>query len=410
MSNISNTLLPRNLALYDTNSYGGIVSRKSGYTAAQPTNGYIPGNKIMFTLPLEFIDFRKSTFQFTIAGIAGTGGTYTRFNVDMRSIIDRMQIICGSTVIYDCQGQNLLFNMMNNIKDVNWAATAGTILNGTGTTAQRQTDFANPNRVYAVELYNIAGSDLLSYALPMQKLGAQTQIVLYLAQPASCMESDGANPSYVVNNCQYHYDSLTPSPGWDNLYNSRVMSNGVNFNYLNYEFLFDSSTLQVGLRRATKSLTFRYSSLIGVIAVMRPIANVESLTANNKLSTYNFNGIDSAQMRIGTYTQPIDQVRSYSDLYMMFLQLFDKSAQEALAGAVNFNTNNFILAINLARHPYEKIDQNTSISGINTSISNNLQLDISFDTPLNVAYTLETYGLYESTVSFNANGSITFQQ
>lgn len=408
MSSEAKTLLPDNLAIYDMNSYGGVVSRKSGYVPAQPQSGYQPGNKIMFSLPMEFMDLRKATFQFTVQGTPGAGATYTRFNVDMRSVINRIIIQFGSRTVYDCQGQNLLFNITNNTHLSTWASTSGVITNGTGSTVQRNADFLNANRVYAVELYNLPNSELLSYPLPLHKLGSQVYVTLYLADPSTCIESDGTAPTYVLNNCQWHYDSLTPSEGWNSMYNDQI-PRGVAYNYLNFEQMFDSSILTAGTTQASKTLTFRYSSFLGIIAVMRPLASINSLTANNKLSTFNLNSLNVAQLRIGTFTQPIDQARSPADLYLMFCQLFNKSAYDPLAAAVNFDSSNFVLAINLAKHPHQKIDQNTSISGINTSISNSLILDLGFSTPLPANYTLEVYGISECSVIFQPNGSITWE-
>lgn len=400
------TGIPSDLALYNTLKYDGVISRVNSYQPASPQSNYQAGQLITFQMPLEFLDFRNMSWQFTIQGSV-TGGTFARFNSDIRSIIKRMTIVFGSKVVYDCQHQNLLFNITNQIKDVNWAAGPGTILNGTGSTTQRNADFTNPNRVYAVQLYN-QRAELLSSALPLQKLNMQMYINLYLAPANECVETDGTNPNYIVNNNQLHISSLIPSSGWEQRFASRIPQ-GISFNYLNFENAFDTSILGVGVSRASKTLNFRYTSLTGIIFVMRPSAGLQNPATLNKLSEYDFNNLNSCSIRLGSFQQPTDQDTNYADRYTMAVELFGKSTQLPLALAQNFNTTNFVGAVNLAKHPFEEMNSSNSVNGVNTSISSALILDMSFSSPLSQNYTLDVYAMSECSVIWQPNGSIIWE-
>ena len=208
-TNINKIGLPESLALSEVYKYGGIRSRINNYFSAIPESNYTPGQTIMLQCPMELVDFRSHSLEFTVTGTPGTGATFTRFNKDIRSIIQRMVIKFGGKVVYDCQNQNLLFNLFDGTYDFNWEDSCGLIALGTGDATQRNADFINPNRIYSVQLYGLT-PEFLNKVLPLQKLQVQLTIELTLAAPNVCIECDGTNPSYQVNNVRFHYASLVP--------------------------------------------------------------------------------------------------------------------------------------------------------------------------------------------------------
>lgn len=400
------TAISSDIALYDLLKYDGIISRLNTYVPASPESGYQPNQLITFAMPQEAIDFRNSSFQFTVSASA-PGSTYAYFNSDIRSIIRRMTVSFGSKIVLDIQNQNLLFNITNELKDPLWASYNGLILNGTGSQVQRQADFTNANRVYSVQLYNM-NSELLSQVLPLQKLSMNMYVNIYLAAANECITTDSVNPTFTVNNCQFHYSSLVMSQTWENLWDAKIPKS-IAYNYITYENAFDTSLLANGISRASKTLNYRYTSLNGIIFVMRPSANINSLTAVDKLNRYDFNNLNLCQVRIGGYTQPSDNTANLSDRLTMVCEMFGLSTKNPLAGALNFGSTSFVGAVNLARHPYSSQTNNSSINGINTSISSALILDLGFSAPLSQAYTLDIYAVAENSIVFTTNGSLVWE-
>ncbi len=82
--------------------------------------------------------------------------------------------------------------------------------------------------------------------------------------------------------------------------------------------------------------------------------------------------------------------------------------RSAFISATNFGSTSYVLCIPLSKHPREWNDSYGSISGINTSIANNIVFDLQFNTPLAANMTVDFYALSEQSVIFNANGSISW--
>lgn len=405
-NNGSPKALPESLALEKEFVYGGVIARANSYIPAKPESGYQPNQIMTIELPFEMVDLRASTLQFTITGVPAGGASFTRFNFDIRSIFQRIAIRFGSKYVLDQSNQNLLYNILDGTLDVNWAPTVGSINTGTGSTVQRNADFLNPNKVYAVQLYQNEDSWFYQ-VLACQKLGVQVFLDFYLASPNVCIETDVSGANYTVNNVQFHIASLVPSPSWDNLYNMRVSDN-LTYTYFSYENMYDSSILSAGTTRASKVLNYKYSSLIGLIFVMQDSATLNSQTQLNKLNTYNYNNLNYLQLKIGSASFPVDTQRSLSDLLSMYAETMGLSMRFPFAQSVNFGSTNFIGCIPLAKMVKENRDINGSLNGLNVSLGTSLTLDMGFSTPLASNQTLNVFAIIENTIKYNPNGSVSF--
>ena len=397
--------IPESISLSQTTELSGIISRLNTYVSANPENNYYPNQQITIQLPNDYIDLKNHSLQFTVATNV-TGGTYGRFNKDIRSIFKRITVSFGSKIIIDVSNQNLLYNILNDCKDNHWADTAGKILNGAGDATSRGTDFTNSSRVYAVQLYSFK-EDLLSKAIPFQKLSVPMYINIYLAAADECIETDGTNPSYIVNNVQLHYSALTPDEGWNQMYNQKV-SNGISICFRNYENSYFSSLLLAGSTRSSATLNFRSSSLLGLVMVMRLASSIQAPAINDKLNRYDFNSLSQFSVRIGSFQQPLNQLVNYADMYSMFVETFGLSTQAPLAAAVNWNTTNFVACVNLSRHPFMQNRDCILTNGIDTSISSAIIADFQFAAPLAANYVLDVFAVSENQIVLNSSGGITW--
>ena len=322
-------LLPEGIAPTSEMRLTGVLARNQSYINAQQPNGLGPNQMATFELPQELLDLRSATFQFTVTGTAGGGATYTRFNQDIRSIIKRVVVRFASKYVVDTQNMGLWYNITNGIKPVNWSTSTGTIAYGTGTTTQRNSLFSNSTYVYAVQLYNLENS-LFNEVLPLNKLGVQCYIDIYFAPAAECIESDGTSPTYTVNNMQFHYASLVPNQSWLELYDEQVVR-GLTYSCCNVDNISDTTMLPAGVTSASKILTYKYSSLIGIVAVMRPLANISDVSANDKLNNFLYNNTNMAYVKIGSQQYPINSNQSASDMLTMYADQFGISMREDFA-------------------------------------------------------------------------------
>ncbi len=398
--------MPEFLSVGPEIELSGVIGKQNNYIGAQPTGGYTQNQMISIPLAVELLDMRSATLQFTIAGTLGGGATFGRFNKDIRSIFSRIVFRFGSKIVCDIQNAGLLNNIMDQFTDFNWMPYAGALTTGTGDTVQRNADFLNPNKVYAVQLYQLR-EEFFNTFIPFKKLGVQGFIDIYLAQNNDVIESDGTGCSYTVNNVQFHVASLTLSDEWNDLYN-KTIPRGISYTYITYQNLYDSSLLPAGTTKASKILPFKFSSFLGIIAVMQD--QTTGQTVLNKLNKFNFNNLNFAQLRIGTNNFPQDTQRSASDLYSMACDTVGKSYKAPLALGQNFDSTNFILCIPVGRQlkELEMDDKRVSYCGINTSIGSSMVLDLGFSTPLASNQTLQIFAMIENTVQYQANGSVVY--
>lgn len=405
-------ILPSALVLNDQYNWGGVLARSQGYISASPEGPYLPNQKAQISMPLELVDLRNSTLQFTVTGTAGTGATYTRFNSGIKSIIDRITIQFGSKVILDIQDYNVVSLMQDLRLDLNWQDTVGALNFGYGSTAVRNSRFLDPTYVYAVQLYSVH-QDFLHTILPLQKLGVQLILNIYFAPANQCIESDGTNPTYAVNNLQLHYSSLVPTPNWDQMYNEKVRSdNPPSFVYCGYDAQEDTNTCLAGITNFSKVLTYKYTSLNCVMVLFRS-GNLESVSVNDKLNNFAYPNITSAYLKIGSVQYPQDNSTNLGDRFSMLCECWGISMQnQPIKASQNFASGtpgSFILAFPLSKHPYEQNeDDNVNSQGIDTSIATSIVLNVQFGTALASNLTMEVIGIYNNCITYNSNGSITW--
>lgn len=400
-------VLPQSLGLEPELLLGGVIARANNYISASPENGYLPNQTITLALPFECLDLRGAQLSFTLAGTPAGGATFTRYERDIRSLFNRITVRFGSRYVMDTQQTGLLYNVLDQTYDVNWSSTVGSLTTGSGSTVQRNTDFLNPNKVYSVQLY--ANEDSFFYnVMPLHKLSVQCYIDFYLAPASEVIESDVNGATYVMNNVQFHVASLVPTNNWNDMFDMKISMNpSITYTYFTYEHLFDSNILQAGTSSCQKVLNYKYSSVIGVIFVMQD-KRTGSQTQLNKMTKFNFNGVSIAYAKIGSSVYPVDQIRNSSDLLYMFAETMGLSMRFPFAGAVNFDSTNFIGAIPLARHIKENRDINLSLDGLNTSLGSSFTLTLGFTPNLPSAQDLHIWAIVENTITYNKNGSITF--
>lgn len=404
--------ITKQLALEETYKLGGVLASNMGYVNARTPNNVLPNQTFTIELPLEMISLENSYLAFSMTTTTAVGGV-SAFNFDIRSVIQRLWVTFGSKTVYDTQNYNVFSNIANNALDVNYA-TSQRIALGTGNLLQRQTDFNDPIKEYAVELYHFK-RDFFHNVYPLHKLGVQCIINIQLAPATDCIETIGPNggSTYVMNNIKYYYRSIIPSENWTKRYDQRVVSPGVSYIYMGYDSIYDTSILSAGITSAQKILNFKWTSLIGIACVFRNLPNIGDEMVADKLSDFFNPMVISAQLRLGSMTFPLFNIRNNSEMMLEWMRLFGANTRGSVFGGQFYDTTSFIVGFPLSKHPKEitSDDTNNSIDGLNSSISSGMILDLKFGMPLVAGgYRLDVVALYESSLTFNPNGSITLDQ
>ena len=401
--------IEQDLAFQPQCVFDGVIARNSSYQNFQQTS-YGPVGKMVCLLPQQMIDFRNSWIEFTITG---TPGTYTNCAMvsDIRSIFKRITVQFASKIVMDINYYGILQNAFDYLLDPQWAGTNGALLVGTGNNAARQADFLNPNRVYACSLRGFPGSgSLFDKILPLQKIASQIELNFNLA-PASEVISGtvvgGTPPTYTVNNIQFHFDYITPSAQLDSMYNQKVRMNPpITFTYRTWENLTDSAILPAGTSNFQKVLTYKYSSLLGVLALMQTSSAITDFTNDTKMSTMNNNNLTQLRIRIASISYPLDIQAPSADTFTRLLQLFGIQQEKPIAAASNWNSTSFLAACPLILNPYTNRNSHCDDGGLNTSIATSLILEGGFSTALASAQTLYIYALTEQVLTFLPDGGV----
>jgi len=403
--------LERDLAFQPECIFDGVIARNSAYQNFQQLT-YTPNQKMVCLMPQQMIDFRNSWIEFTITG---NPGTYTGCAMipDIRSIFQRITVLFGSKTVIDVNNYAWLQNAFDYLLDPQWAGNNGQILVGTGNLASRQADFLNATRVYACSLRGFPGASVLfDKVLPLQKIAAQLELDIYLA-PASQVISGtvvGVTlPTYTVNNVQFHFDYITPSAELNNLYDTKVnMNPPITYTYKTWENLTDSSTLAAGTSNFSKVLTFKYSSLLGILTLMQANTVLNDFTNDSKMLAMNNNSMNQLRLRIASISYPLDITAPYSDTFTRLLQMFGIQQEKPIAAAANWTTTSFLAACPLILNPYTNKNAGCDDGGLNTAIATSLIFEGGFSTPLATAQTMYIYALTEQVLTFLSNGGVTW--
>lgn len=389
---------------------GSVLVRSDTYTQAE-RNINRSRQEVKFYLPNEMSDFRDATLQFKIDATPGTGGSFTRFNQNISCIIQRFRIQFGSTTVVDVDNYNVLHQILALTDPVDYNTSTGIIMEGTGGAAARNADYTDANRVYALK---IRGVGLLKKILPLHKISTQMQIILTLADPNNCIETDHTNTAAINYNMvdpEFHYSVLSMSDEWNSTYDSFVSSNGgYDLVFRVFDSIVNSGSFLAGNTQVQIQLPFRFNSLLGIMYVSRDTADVDDFTALDKLNTFNELSLDAQRYKINSSYYPLDSSRSIADYLSTFMDMFNIDYHTDFVGAVNFRTSSFVAAHFVGRHPKDNRNM-VALNGLQTSTAGTSIINESrFAAPLANNQTVNFYAFHETFMTILPNGSIQFTE
>jgi len=405
-------VLSPELALTENFKLGGVLSRQDVYQQAE-NNVYSPGQKVQFYLPSQVSDLRDHSVQFKITGTAyGAPATVTRFVPGIAGIFNRLEILFGSTTVMDIVNVGLLKNIIRYGKSTNYQVQTGKLLEGTDpSTVDRNTEFANPNRVYAVN-FNIG---LLNRIIPLAKIKSQLIIRLTLAGAVDVLVTDNATGTagnYEVRDAEFHYCALVMGAAWNSLYDSVVSKrNGFEICYRTYSNFQNTNALQAGTTNSQIVLPYRYSSLLSICYIMRNSADIIDPLSDTKLTQFNYNDINTSRLKVNSTYYPLDNTRSLQDLYTQYADTFGISYYADTYAAISFGTSTFIQATSLMRHPKENRAIKGSLNGLNTvSSGTSIVTEVRFNSAIAATQQIDFFSEQEECVKFLPNGAIQYYQ
>lgn len=399
--------LPKDIALQENFKYGGVISRQDVYQQAEQTS-YLPNQKVQFYLPSNMSDLRQHTLQMKINGTAyGAPATFTRFEQGISCIFNRLEVLFGSTTVMDIVNPNLLKTIIRYSSPKNYTDSTGKLLEGTGDATARNADFANANRVYAVNF----NCGLLNKVLPLNKVASQLIIRLTLADPTDCLVTDnvtGSAGTYQVVDPEFHYSVLVMSADYNQMYDRIVQERGgINICYRTFSNFQSTNSLLTGVTNSQIVLPFRYSSVLAIMYVMRNAADLQNPLIEGKTTQFNFNDIVGSRYKLDSIYYPTDTSRSVQDLYTEFLDTWNLGYYSDVLIGENYETTTFVQSQPLLKHPKSNRDIQGELNGLNTSSSGTSVIaEVRLGTAIPANQQMDFYCWHGVVVKLLANGSI----
>lgn len=285
----------------------------------QPDNGptFTPQQpSIKFTLPNDgTLDLRHAVLRFSAVTNGAGGGTTCRFSRDINCIINRLQVKLGNSPVEDIQMYNLL-NAIRFRPSATEEAITETGINsafrGIGSAANRDTWATDASRVY---LLNINSPFLTAKPLPLDCVSGFMTLEFTLEQAAKCLEVVApVAPTYTVSGMELICDVYDMSDSYKSAIKSSSYPTLIKFKGYDYQ------TQTVVGNSIAMQISNKYTSMNGIIAILRTQADVADQLALDKFELYNGYTTSDAivtqyQMKFNTDYHPRDPVNC-SGTYM----------------------------------------------------------------------------------------------
>jgi hypothetical protein len=421
--------IPEDLQLSPEVCYTGLLATNYTYVSSSPPGPWVGsrGTKIQISMPQELVSFSDSYLEFQITGSVGNtaGPPICSFVPDVRSVISRLTVQFASKTIIDIDAYGLLQNVFNLSFSPLWQNYNGsTLVASDSAIGNRQAYFLLPNKVYACRLGFAQGIEsLFRKILPFQKLGSIMQIFIYLQDPQNVISSSIAitgsiPPSYTVNQVELHYITNVPNDKLDKDYDLSLRNPGITFTYRTFDYQLDTSTLASGITSCSKVMNYKYTSLLGFIMVMQQPSVVGNWTADNKMQQFVNPGVNKFYVRWGGVQLPVDAITQDADVFGRYLLMMGISDEFPVQASANWNyassypaLASYVLCTPFAKYPNSiRSDGRIALGGLDSSVATAIQLELGFSVALPSALNLSIWAYFESTITINANGSVTLNQ
>ena len=305
-----NPVVPENLR-YNTDLTSTMAATRN-LIRCTPTTGNTanPGDIIRFEFPNDgILDFSSSALIFKVV-TTSTGGTFRRLAQFADVVFKKIRVTWGSTQVLDVNDYNLIASYQKyTYTGAENFTIAGPILQGIGTTTQRNT--AAAGQVY----YATLTLDFFNKPIPVCVTKDKLLVELTLDQATNVVECDGTVPVFAVSQIEWDVDQYTIQDS----YKQQLMSNPIYLRFRNCEL-----TRQTVSGTATDyQLSSKNTCLTDIIAFMRRQSTLSDPTVNDKFITYNYNATNNYQVRhSGHYhpPQPVDCTGLGQGAFFQFLR------------------------------------------------------------------------------------------
>lgn len=375
-------------------------SKEPIYSSASSGN-----NIIRFDYPrADFQDFREGFIAFDLA-LTKVGGTYARLSQGVGSIVERMKIFLGEKEVEDVQSYNLLCSYIHETANNTDAASA--ILRktaGVGTQLER-----NAMGAVTTEYHLPLVSGFLDWGVyPLKFMNDVLRIELHMANVNTCVETDGTDPVFTINNAIFHTNRVEHLGPFEDRIQSMLKA-GIPMSYPTYTHYLANAA---GNSKQDVQVPHVSDLVRKIHTFLQDSTTATSLTANEKLLNWPKGGINSIHYEINNRNYPDEPMSAQgaisNDVYQAYLRSFGYwklnglSQLEPSIDVDTFNLNRFFLLLDLQSAPNEELISGSTLS----SDASDFLMKIIFDAPLANHY-IHTFVEHERLGVIRGSNSIT---
>jgi hypothetical protein len=282
-------------------------------------------------------------------------------------LFDRIKIVCGSTVLFDCQNHSLLCSLLEQIHHSNATESkALRALRGHGTQAQRQAWGGSDDHEYIIPVSPIGTLLNSKHLLPLNVMN-DVHIEFYLGTPQSVLAGVmGVSTTYSLYDIEMHNTYLSSKS-----IQSFFSSNPVQISCTDFSYRYNSILGQTNMLKISSS----YTSLNSILGYFRSGA-VMNASMNKRSSSFPPSNIVSMQFFVNNISMYESPIESRFQQFREFLEAFPDV--ESSDYYTDFNDGSqFLVCINLRASPKEfhsAITSGTQTSTLNSDLCHQLNL------------------------------------
>jgi hypothetical protein len=343
------------------------------------------------------VDFRRGYLNFTLTITGGTG-SYLRVAQGIWSIFDRLRLSVGSE-LEDIRNYNQFFSMFFESKrDEDIADVIGPSLYGFATQAQRNA-FSSAPKQYQMPL---SCGLFLTAPVPLGLLSQRLQLELYLADPASCIETDSLTPlTITLTDVRFHYEVMALT---DEVTRNiaAVANSGVCFPYkkfTHYTSPITSSTQEIVIPHASTGID-------AFISFFTNNATRFDTTVNDKFLNWPSLQIRDHTLRINNSYYPLQPTEVQNGFdnqsYIQYLRWIGKFqlggvfTKPPSISSDDYMNDKFLIVYDLNAYPGEGLVNNLSTE----QGGNNVYIRVNLGVPPPANTSLETFVCHTSCIDF----------
>lgn len=346
--------------------------------------------------------------------VTTTGGTYRRLAQGSFSAFERLHILFGSAEIEDLRDYNRLQNIIWNTTVLPEVTSAIGINMGFGTQGQRNVWATGQNLVVPLH------SGVLNSCLwPTHAMNGGMIIELYIADPTTCVETDGTVPIITISNLILHVERLELDQNYMSFVKSFIQSYGLQIGFPSYERYVNS--MNTGSQQ-NLTINNRNSSVDGFYNIFVNSSEISNTTVNDKFILWT-NSINLTQynMLINGMIFPDEPVDALTNNSQEPYQIYCRNAGKwKLNGQISmwpaipaqfFPDDQFIFIMDMEPFPEMALEGNNLITPF-TTLGNNatIILNLTFGGVIAANYQTDTWVRFFKQVSIYKNGSVNVLQ